>query len=166
MATNRAVVRQAFYDRIESDDKFFRYFGDLTDEEIRGVADERANTYIQRAITMLKRKCEPQIGFALSIAGNTDQFVDDLTDEEIVLLGCDLAFEAYLDTKIANLDTLINTFSSSDLKALHSPANERKSFMDMCKEVKAENQMKIADYASRDRFTGKFISVNEDGVGL
>ncbi len=164
MATDRALVRQAFYDRIESDDKFFRYFGDLTDDEIQEIADERANTYIQRAITMLKRKCEPQISFALSRVENADEFVDDLTDEEIILLGGDLAFEAYLDTKIAKLDTMVNTFSSSDLKALHSPANERKSFMDMCKDVKAENQVKISDYASRDRLTGKFFSVNEDGV--
>ena len=113
---------------------------------------------------MLKRKCEPQIGFSISSTENTDEFVDDLTDEEIQLLGGDLAFEAYLDTKIAKLDTMINTFSSSDLVALHSPANERKSFMDMCKDVKAENQVKISDYASRDRLTGKFFSVNEDGV--
>jgi hypothetical protein len=162
VATSRALVRQAFYDRIESDDKFFRYFGDLSDEEIQEIADERANTYIQRAIIMLKRKCEPQISFAID--ASSDAFVDDLTDEEIVLLGGDLAFEAYLDTKIAKLDTMINTFSASDLKALHSPANERKSFMDMCRAVKAENQVKISDYAARDRLTGKFISVNKDGV--
>jgi hypothetical protein len=162
VATSRALVRQAFYDRIESDDKFFQYFGDLSDEEIQEIADERANTYINRAIVMLKRKCEPQISFAID--AQSDSFVDDLTDEEIILLGGDLAFEAYLDTKIAKLDTMVNTFSSSDLKALHSPANERKSFMDMCKDVKAENQVKISDYASRDRLTGKFFSVNEDGV--
>lgn len=162
MATDRALVRQAFYDRIESDKTFFNYYGDLSETEIEDLANERVNTYIREAVVMLKRKCEPSITFSMD--ETTDKFTDTLTSEEILLIGGDLAFEVYIGREIAKMKTRINTFTSSDLKALHSPANERKSFMDMYESIRAENQVKIADYASRDRSTGKFVSVNVDGV--
>ena len=162
MATDRALVRQAFFDRIESDNGFFQYYGDLDDSEIQAIADERANTYIKEAITLLKRKCE--LDLTLAVNETDDEFEEDLTDEEVQLIGGDLAFEVYIARDVAKMKTRINTFTSSDLKALHSPANERKSFMDMYESIRAENQVKIADYASRDRSTGKFVSVNVDGV--
>lgn len=162
MATDRALVRQAFYDRIESDSAFYQYYGDLEDSEIQAIADERANTYIKEAITLLKRKCEADLTFAID--EEADEFTEDLTEEEIQLIGGDLAFEVYIARDIAKLKTRINTFTSSDLKALHSPANERKSFMDMYAALRIENATRISDYAARDRLTGKFLSVNVDGV--
>lgn len=162
MATDRALVRQAFFDRIESDNGFFQYYGDLDDEEIQAIADERANTYIKEAITLLKRKCETDLTFAVNEA--TDEFGDDLTDEEIQLIGGDLAFEVYIARDVAKMKTRINTFTSSDLKALHSPANERRSFMEMYEALRLENLARISDYAARDRSTGRFKSVNVEGV--
>lgn len=160
MATPLETVRQAFYDRIESDDTFFQYFGQWSDDEIQAIADERADTYIKEAITLLKRKCEPDIGFLMG----GDAFADDLTDEEVHLIGGDLAFQVYIGRDVAKMKTRINTFTSSDLKALHSPANERNSYMAMYDALCAENLAKIMDYASRDRLTGKFKSVNAGGV--
>ena len=143
---------------------FFHYYDDLTDDEIQEVANERANTYINEAIILLKRKCEPRVSFAINTAVGADEFIEDLTDEEIILIGSDLAFEVYIGREVTKMKTRINTFTSNDLKALHSPANERKSFMDMYKQIQYDNQVKIADYASRDRNTGKFRSVNAEGV--
>ena len=162
MATARAQVRQAFFDKIESDNGFFQYYGDLDDSEIQAIADERANTYIKEAITLLKRKCE--LDLTLAINETDDEFEEDLTDEEIQLIGGDLAFEVYLARDVAKMKTRINTFTSSDLKALHSPANERRSFMEMYEALRLENLAKISDYAARDRSTGRFKSVNVDGV--
>jgi hypothetical protein len=162
VATELEVVRQAFYDRIESDNTFFQYFGAFDEEEIQAIADERADTYIREAVTLLKRKCEPEIGFAIN--AEDGEFVDDLTDEEVLLIGNDLAFQAYIGRDIAKMKTRINTFTSSDLKALHSPANERNSYMSMYAALCAENLAKIMDYSSRDRLTGKFKSVNAGGV--
>lgn len=161
MATDRALVRERFYDRIESDSTFFQYYGDLTDDEIQELADERANAYIKEAVTILRRKSGTELTFAIDEVA--DEFVDDLTDEEIQLIGGDLAFEVYIARDIAKMKTRINTFTSSDLKALHSPANERKSFMDMYAALKEENLAKILDYTARDRITGKFKSVNAAG---
>jgi hypothetical protein len=163
MATDRELVRQAFYDRIESDDTFFQYFAEAKDDEIQAIADERVNTYISEAITLLKRKCEVELDFTLDT--ENDEFDEDFTDEEIQLIGGDLAFEVYIGRDVAKMKTRINTFTSSDLKALHSPANERNSFMAMYKQLQQDNISKIADYAARDRLTGKFKSVNTDGVG-
>lgn len=162
MGTKREDVRKAFYDRIESDNTFFQYYN-LTDAQIQALVDERANTYINEAIVLLNRKCEPDIDF--SINTTTDEFVDTLTGEEIQLIGGDLAFEVYLGRDVAKMKTRINTFTSSDLKALHSPANERNSFMAMFKQLQQDNLSKISDYAAKDRSTGKFKSVNVDGVG-
>lgn len=164
MATNLAAVRQAFYDRIESDNTFFQYFGQWDEDEIQAIADERADTYIKEAITLLKRKCEPDIGFAIDAGAG--EFVDDLTDEEIHLVGGDLAFQVYIGRDIAKMKTRINTFTSVDLKALHSPANERNSYMSMYSALCAENLAKIMDYSSRDRLTGRFKSVNAGGAEL
>jgi hypothetical protein len=164
LATDRALVRQAFFDRIESDSTFYQYYGDLADDEIQALANERANTYIKEAITLLKRKCNGGLTFAVDEIA--DKFTEDLTDEEIQLIGGDLAFEVYIARDIAKMKTRINTFTSSDLKALHSPANERKSFMDMYQALKVENAVKISDYSARDRSTGRFKSVNVEGVPL
>lgn len=163
MATDRGLVRQAFFDRIESDDTFFQYFADAEDDEIQELADERANTYISEAITLLRRKCEIDLDFTLD--AETDAFAADLTEEEIQLIGGDLAFEVYIGRDVAKMKTRINTFTSSDLKALHSPANERNSFMAMYKQLQQDNISKIADYAARDRLTGRFKSVNTEGIG-
>jgi hypothetical protein len=162
VATDRALVRQAFFDRIESDNGFFQYYGDLDDEEIQAIADERANTYIKEAITLLKRKCDTDLTFAID--ETADEFTEDLTDEEIQLIGGDLAFEVYIARDVAKMKTRINTFTSSDLKALHSPANERRSFMEMYEALRLENLARISDYAARDRSTGRFKSVNVEGV--
>lgn len=162
MATDRALVRQRFYDRIESDATFFIYYGDLEDEEIQALADERANTYIKEAAVILRRRSETDMTFAVD--EEKDEFVEDLTDEEIQLLGGDLAFEVYIARDVAKLKTRANTFTSSDLKPLHSTANERKSYMGMYADLQAENYTKILDYAARDRITGRFKSVNSVGV--
>lgn len=163
MATKLEAVRQAFYDRIESDDTFFQYFGQWDEEEIQAIADERADTYIKEAIALLRRKCKPDIGFIID--NTVGEFVDDLTDDEIHLIGGDLAFQVYIGRDIAKMRTRVNTFTSTDLKALHSPANERNSYMAMYNSLCAENLTKIMDYSSRDRLSGKFKSVNVEGVG-
>lgn len=163
LGTDRSLVRQAFFDQIESDDTFYEYYSDLEDDEIQDIADTRANTYINKAISILKSKCEPDIEFAID--EDADEFEDDLTDAEIQLIGGDLAFEVYIGRDIAKMKTRINTFTSSDLKALHSPANERNSFMAMYKQLQSDNLSKILDYAAKNRITGKFISPNEEGVG-
>lgn len=162
MGTAVDLVRQALYERVESDPTFFNYYG-LTTEQAAAIAEERADVYIAEAIVMLKRKCVPDVD--LTIDTQTDAFVGTLNDEEILLIGGDLAFEVYMGREIAKMKTRINTFTSSDLKALHSPANERNSFMEMFKELHNENLNKIADYASRDRSTGAPVTVNADGVG-
>jgi hypothetical protein len=162
MATDRALVRQRFYDRIESDATFFIYYGDLEDNEIQALADERVNTYLREAVVILRRKSDTDLTFAMD--EDSDEFVEDLTEEEIQLIGGDLAFEVYVGRDIAKMKTRINTFTSSDLKALHSPANERKSFMDMYKALQEDNHAKILDYIAKDRATGKYKTVNSVGV--
>lgn len=163
MGTARSEVRQAFFDAIELDDTFYEYYDEtLDDGDIQDIADERANTYIKKAISILKSKCEPEIDF--TVDEETDEFNDDLTDDEIQLIGGDLAFEVYIGRDIAKMRTRINTFTSSDLKALHSPANERNSLMAMYKQLQNDNLAKISDYAAKNRITGKYKSPNSEGV--
>lgn len=160
MGTPMSDLRQAFYDRIESDTTFHQYFSDLEDSEIQALSDERANTYIKEAINRLKRKGKPDVSFAVS----SDCFVETLTDDEILLIGGDLAFEVYNGRDVAKLKTRMSVFPPSDLKAMHSPANERNSILSMFKQLQEANDVKISDYYARDRLTGEFKSVNSEGV--
>jgi hypothetical protein len=164
MGTPRSELRQAFYDMIESDTTFHQYYADLEESEIEALSDERANTYIKKAIARLRQKGKPEISLAIDV--ETDTFVETLTDDEVLLIGGDLAFEVYIGRGVAKLKTLASTFPPSDMKALtHSPANERNSVMAMYKQLQSDNDVKISDYYAKDRATGEFKSPNSEGVG-
>jgi len=81
------------------------------------------------------------------------EFNFDLTSSEITLLGS-LMFEFYLERDIAKLRVYRENLTAQDLKQIHSPANERKTFVDMFTKVQTDNDKKIRAYASRNRLTG------------
>lgn len=162
MATDRELVRQRFYDRIESDATFFIYYGDLEDNEIQALADERVNTYLREAVVILRRKSDTDLTFAMD--EDSDEFVEDLTDEEIQLIGGDLAFEVYVGRDIAKMKARASIPSFSDFVAKHSPANERDSLVNMYKFLQDDNLAKITEYNAKDRLTGKYKTVNSVGV--
>ena len=140
-----------FFNRIEEDARFFSYYN-LTAEEALDIAESRTKNYLNEAVAILKRNCT--LDFNLVLDDETEVISEDLTSDEINLLA-DLMYEVYISRDIVTLKTMVNALTSSDLKMLHSPANERKTFMNMYSTLKYNNEVAISHYEGRNRKTGE-----------
>lgn len=152
-------VYEAFYDRIVHDIEFFSYF-DVDEIEAMQIAQERARSFLREACSYLRRHVT--LDFTLSLMtdekGN-EVFVESITDDEVDLLA-DIMLLPYYERGLAKLSPKLNTFSASELRLLHSPANERQTYVSMLENVRSRVDYLIADYYAKDRMTGaeKMIS--------
>lgn len=164
-------VIQAFYHYIENDVDFFRYF-ELTEEESMEVAGQRAEVLLKEATSYLCRKLVVENVFSNIIEvqeevqdeeqdGPTSYmaFADKLTDVEINIL-VKTMFLMYLYRDLTMLRTFHGVMTSSDLN-MYSPANERKTFVEMVEKYEAELKVEISEYQMRDRLTGQFVQICE-----
>lgn len=178
-------VIQAFYHYIENDVDFFSYF-ELSEEESMEVAGQRAEVLLKEATSYLSRKMVVESVFSNVIEveeetqsdgednsqddSQTDSdvdytvntymaFAEKLTDAEINLL-VKTMFLMYLQRDITVLRTFHGVMTSSDLN-MYSPANERKTFVDMVEKYESQLKVEISEYQMRDRTTGKFIQICE-----
>ena len=140
-----------FFNRIEKDATFFSYYN-LTEEEALEIAKSRAKNYLNEAITIWERNCTLDIEIILD--DELEEISADLTHNEINLIA-DLMYEVYISRDIVTLKSMVNALTSTDLKMLHSPANERKTFMDMYNTLKSNNEVAMSNYNGRNRLTGK-----------
>lgn len=151
-----------FFNRIEEDAKFFSYYN-LTAEEALEIAQKRSKNYLNEAVSILKRNCS--LDFNLVLDDEVEMISEDLTSDEINLLA-DLMYEVYISRDIATLKSMVNALTSTDLKMLHSPANERKTFMDMYNTLKYNNEVAMSQYNARDRKTGKRKVIDYSQYGI
>ena len=140
-----------FFNRIEKDATFFSYYN-LTEAEALEIAKSRTKNYLNEAITIWERNCTLDIEIILD--DELEGISADLTHNEINLVA-DLMYEVYISRDIVTLKSMVNALTSTDLKMLHSPANERKTFMDMYNTLKSNNEVAMSNYNGRDRITGK-----------
>ena len=140
-----------FFNRIEKDATFFSYYN-LTEAEALEIAKSRTKNYLNEAITIWERNCTLDIELILD--DELEGISADLTHNEINLVA-DLMYEVYISRDIVTLKSMVNALTSTDLKMLHSPANERKTFMDMYNTLKSNNEVAMSNYNGRDRLTGK-----------
>lgn len=151
MSTSFDTIFTVFFDKIEKDSEFFNYYN-LTNQQALDLAVERAESYLKESIVKLTLKCTPDIDF--KDYNITTKLINvDLTTTEIDLLA-NLMFEMYMAKDIAKLKSRETNFTPKDLQVF-SASQSRKSFMDMYNDVKKDNLILIADYASVDRLTGK-----------
>lgn len=151
-----------FFNRIEEDAKFFSYYN-LTANEALEIAQKRAKNYLNEAVAIWKRNCT--LDFELNLDDEVEMISEDLTNDEINLLA-DLMYEVYISRDIATLKSMVNALTSTDLKMLHSPANERKTFMDMYNTLKYNNEVAMSKYNGRDRNTGKLKVIDYSKYGI
>ena len=163
MSTSFTVPIQAFFRRIERDKKFFDYYNvDAT--EAMALASEQAYGYLVESISQIVMNCSPDVDFtnytvSTDTNGNdTGTFNFDLTNNEVNLLA-QLMYERYFNRDFVKLRAFKLQFSPSDLNVF-SPANERRTFIDMYNKVKSESQSMLDNYASRDRLTNKLKSID------
>lgn len=160
--TSYETLYQAFFNRIEEDKKFFRY-NNVNPPEALNLAKQRAKNYLVESISKLKLKCTLDIDIQLD--DTLQQIKVDLTQTEIDLISS-LMYEVYLSRDVSTLKAMVNALTSTDLKMLHSPANERKTFMDMYKSVQYDNEVLMDNYNSKDRITGKNKLINYNSYEL
>lgn len=159
MTNSLEDVYDAFFDMIELDSEFFNYF-EIDEVEAEKIAKERARSYLREACSYLRRHVS--LDFTLSIEkdeNEAEHFVEAITDDEVTLLAA-IMLVPYYERGLAKLRPKLNTFSASELKLLHSPANERQTYLSLIENQRANINYLIADYYAKDRLTGaeKMIS--------
>lgn len=154
--TSFEVFYKKFYDKVQNDINFFDYFK-LTPDEALAIAQERAKGFLIESLSLLVFKCTPDVNF---MDFNEDEEIlnFEATPNEVELIAS-LMYEFYLEKDIVKMRPVINAMTSADVKMLFSPANERKTFMDMFDYIVERNLILIADYASRDRLTGRLKTI-------
>lgn len=151
-----------FFDKVERDRDFFMY-NDVKPEDVEEVIRERAKSYLLSALAYLFLKCTSNINF-MNYDAQNNVHNEDLTQTEIDLI-VDIMFEKYLERDISMLKSQSNRFTTKDLNTF-SPANERRTFMDMYRDVQADNMQRIKDYEATDRLTGKLKTTDYSLYGL
>ena len=160
--TSYEVLYIAFFNRIEKDEQFFNYNG-VSKEDALILAKSRAKNYLIEAVNTIKLKCTLDINIQLD--DNLEEISVDLTSTEILLISS-LMYEIYLSRDIALLKSMVNALTSTDIKLLYAPANERKTFMDMFKTIQEYNLTLIDNYNGRDRLTGKRKLIDYSSYGI
>ena len=164
-------VINAFYHYIEKDVDFFQYF-ELDEDECMEVAGQRAGVLLEEAISYLCRKLIIENVFSHTELVHSEDweygqdeedndaymaFTETLTNTEINLL-VKAMFLMYLQRDLTVLRTFHGVMTSSDLN-MYSPANERKTFVDMVQKYESELKVEISEYQMVDRSTGTFIQI-------
>lgn len=148
-------IIQAFYHYIEQDVDFFSYF-ELDEEESMEVAGQRAEVLLKEATSYL---CNILVVENVFSTVEDDAFAEKLTSVEINLL-VKAMFLCYLNRDLTTLRTFHGVMTSSDLN-MYSPANERKTFVDMVEKFEDELRIEVSEYQMRDRVTGQFVQICE-----
>lgn len=150
-------VINAFYHYIENDVDFFNYF-ELDEDECMEVAGQRAEVLLIEATSYLSRKMVFENVFSMYDT-DSKEFDEVLSPSEINLL-VKTMFLMYLQRDLTMLRTFHGVMTSSDLN-MYSPANERKTFVEMVQKYEMDLQVEISEYLMRDRNTGTFVQICE-----
>lgn len=159
MSTEFSDIYSLFYDKIQKDPDFFLYNNVLPTYALV-IANQRSKGYLIESISKLILNCTPDIDFTdfditTQISATplvlTAKFNITLTFTEQDILAS-LMFEKYLDKDMCILKALGGMLTPKDMNVF-SPANERKTFIEMLNIVKKDNLKLIKSYASRDRLT-------------
>lgn len=150
MATPFDTINTIFYNLIEEDSNFFNYYG-LNEEDSELLARQRADACLTEAAVKLSLLIQADVDFS-SFDETTREFNEDFTKEEQFILAS-LQYEEYLYRDIAKLRANAMRFTSAE-QQVFSPANERRTFIDMYEHVVSRNSELIDRYCAKDRITG------------
>lgn len=150
------TLNDLFFLKIEEDGDFFYYYN-LTPEESMELANERANGYLKQAIAKFWSKCGDLLDI-YDFDADAQTFNFDLKDVELDILS-NLMIEEYFKSHKAKLRAFTLNFTPSDLQVF-SPANERKTFLELYQDLKIENAIMLDNYAGRNRDTGAANTIN------
>lgn len=162
MTREASTVLRIFFDKVEEDNDFFAYYG-VSEEEALALAAERARVYLREAISYLRSHADLDFDLSLIESEKGDTFSEEINYDEAELLSA-IMFLRYLERGLAKLKPKINVLSSTDLKTLHSPANERTSYVNMIESEREHVYALMSHYVAKDRKSGKRKVMSDYGV--
>lgn len=143
------TVYNAFFEKMEADSKFFNYF-DLSTEEVREVATDRARAYLRESISYILRVCGANDRFSLdNINFELEEFTESLSIDEIDMLAC-LMYEQNYKREYSKLKAFDLQHVPTSLQ-IFSPANDRKTLQDTLNRIHEDNLTMLDNYMSRNR---------------
>ncbi|WP_137743255.1 hypothetical protein [Robertmurraya siralis] len=155
MTTEYRVIFDKFIKKLKGDNSFFDY-KDLSEEEINEIVHEHLLSLLNRSIDKIYSFGSPDIDFYDKDDEN-QVFNAVLIPQEISLLS-ELMYFLYLEEDKNKLKSLGIFFRTSEINVF-SPANERKSYLDMIDKEESRILNLLSNYLSRDRETWTFKSV-------
>ena len=116
------------------------------------LVEARADSCLRAAALKIAAENETDIDFT-DFDTETREFAADLTPQEKYLLAR-LQYEQYLYRDFAGLRAQATRFTSAE-QSVFSPANERRTFLQMFQVISSENKDMLDRYLWRDRLTGE-----------
>jgi|GEM_PF-1741618 len=156
MPTSYDKVFDKFIRKLKGDKQFFNY-GQLSDEQINELVNDHLLSLLNRSIDKIYEYGKPDIDLH-----DKDDVVRlfnvELVNQEISLLS-EIMYFSYAEEGRNELKTLGMTFRTSEINVIHSPANERNSYLKMIAELESNIDNAISNYLSRNRKTWKIKSI-------
>lgn len=149
-------VFDVFIRKLKNDTTFFQYRG-LDEAEINEIVGEHLLSLLGRAIDKLYSYGLPDVDF-YDRDDDFQTFNIELTKREIGLIS-DLMYLCYLEEDRNKLKAVGMRFRTSELNMLFSPANDRRTFMQLLESIELNLENSISNYFSRDRLTWEFKSI-------
>lgn len=159
MSTSYDPIFTKFVRKLKGDSQFFNY-QNLSETEIKEIVDEHLLSLLERAIDRLYFYGMPDINF-YDKDDTSLTFNVDLVPQEISLLS-DLMYLSYFEEDRNKLKAYGMQFKTSEINLMFSPANDRKTYMDMLSQIEIGIVNSIINYFSRDRLTWKEKSIYGD----
>ena len=147
-----------FLNKIDNDKDFFLY-NNIPIVEAQEIGMKRCLGLLDEAIEELKLECE--LGINLDNRDNIlTQFNEDLVSSEEDLIA-NIMYKKYFEKDLVNLKVFKSWFKGSEMNQI-SPANERRTFLDMFNGIDLRTKKKIKEYEAKDRITGKYKGLEYD----
>ncbi|PAD70723.1 hypothetical protein CHH83_02650 [Bacillus sp. 7586-K] len=156
MSTSYSVIFDKFIKKLKGDTQFFHY-QNLTEDEINEIVEDHLISLLNSAIDKLYNYGLPDFDF-YDKDDSLQIFNGDLVRQEIALL-TDLMYLSYIEEDANKLKAYGLIFRTSEINTLFSPANDRKTFMEMVKGIEENIIGSINNYYSRNRLTWKEKSI-------
>lgn len=159
MSTSYQLIFDKFVKKLQGDTQFFDY-KDLSVVEINEQVEGHLISLLNTSIDKIYFYGSPDIDF-YNKDDTLEVFNIDLVNQEISLL-VDIMYFAYAEEDRNKLKAYGLVFRSSEMNVLFSPANDRKTYLDMIEKIETNVVNAISNYLSRDRITWKLKSIYGD----
>lgn len=156
MKTEYQLIFDKFIKKLKGDKQFFNY-RNLSEAEINEIVEDHLMSLLDRAIDRIYDFGSPDFDF-YNRDDQLHQFNNELVKQEIALLS-DLMYLAYLEEDRNKLKAVGLKFRTSEVNVLFSPANDRKTYLEMVDKVESNTINSVVNYLSRNRLTWKEKSI-------